>query len=196
MGWRRRASSIESLSDAMSSPHPIRRTWSDESYQRSPSLQSELLAGFQRLTTVDRTRDSDLSKLASNLESKFAGAKTPEKAGVPTPTTATPQTSPSPSSSQQSSPPSEKTHQGDLAKPQDETVSKAEKTTEDKPDQKTEDNNGNAAEQEPETQESKAEKKAALAVERKKAAHARYMRYYRSVHGRDPRFYSPRIQHA
>ena len=190
-GWRRRHSSVESLGDTSPSPSPLHRGWSCQSYQRSASLDSELLAGFNRLATIDRVNDSDIATVAQNLKSKLDGATTPEKPGAPTPTTATPQGSPSPSSSQQSSPGSgHKESQGVLAKAEDKSLQDAEKTEVKNAARNSEDKDAEAPEKEPETEETKAAKKVALAAERKKAAHARYLRYYRSVHGGDPRFYS------
>ncbi|CAE7621468.1 unnamed protein product [Symbiodinium sp. CCMP2592] len=189
LSWRRRHSSIDSLSDAQASPQAWHRAWSQESYKSSSSLQSELIAGFQRLNTIDRTHDKDLAKVAANLEKKFEAAKSPDKSGIPTPTTATPQGSPSPSSSQQSSPAPEKAPQDASEKPQDKTKVSKEQSEQKQPDgtEKTtaDQKDTDKGKQEDETEEGKAAKKAAAAAERKKKAHARYMRYFRSVHGGD-----------
>ncbi|CAE7854005.1 unnamed protein product [Symbiodinium sp. KB8] len=102
--WRRGHSFDSSAED----PGSYRKTWSYESIGSGPglrkasSLDSEMLAAFRRLDTVDRTADRNLQSLAVNLDKKFAEADSPDKPKIPTPSTTTPQSSPP--SSQTTSP--------------------------------------------------------------------------------------------
>ncbi|CAE7597865.1 unnamed protein product, partial [Symbiodinium sp. CCMP2456] len=179
--WRNRSGSLGSWSD--DSQQFYARGLSQDSlqtptpaYKKSGSLDSELAAVFKRLDTVDRLADQDLPKAA--LDKKFAEVQSPNKGDIPTPTTATPQNSPP--SSQQSSP---STKAEETASPGP-SQSKAPETKNTIATQQEEDKNGQTDNKQ-ETQDTK-EAKAAAQVEKKKAAHARYMRYWRSVHGGGP----------
>ena len=192
--WRRRADSFDSCPDG---PGSCRRAWSYESVdsgsgiRKASSLDSELMTAFQRLDTVDRTSDKNLHSLAMNLDKKFADADSPDKSKIPTPSTTTPQSSPpssQPSSSQQGSPDKEPkeapTKAPESEKLKDETkIKPAAKTQIEGPNAKDQ---GTETEAKPKSEaddEAKAATKAAELAQKKKAAHARYMRYWRSVHG-------------
>ena len=193
--WRRGHSFDSSAED----PGSYRKTWSYESIGSGPglrkasSLDSEMLAAFRRLDTVDRTADRNLQSLAVNLDKKFAEADSPDKPKIPTPSTTTPQSSPP--SSQTTSPDKEPQETSNKApgseKPKVEAKSGPEKEQTEGPKAKqdpgtetqaaaTKAESGKA---EPEDDEAKLAKKAADLALKKKAAHARYMRYWRSVHG-------------
>ena len=182
--WRRRSESLESLSNGSATlealpepttPKPIER--------RTSSLDSEMMAAFNRLPTTlqqetRKPQDPDpSSKLeAQNLDPKFEQVKTPQKQpGLPSMTPdkkqETPSTSPGPSPSSTASPGASSTNLEVEAKKQEgqKQASEEDKTRED------------AASKE--STKERSQEKLEDMKKRKMAAHARYMRYYRSVHG-------------
>ena len=170
------AESKESLASA---PRSIPPETPEPLIRKGSSLDSELLAAFSRLDTQDRHRSPAMAKVASTLEQQFESACTPDKTSKDAPT---PSTSPGKSPNTSTS----------VANTQDSATSSPSKNPGD-PDSKEKDTKGvnNEATKEataaPTPDEGKtgedADAKLEALAKRKKAAHAKYMRYWRSVHG-------------
>ena len=201
--WRNRTASLRSYSEDSQSFYG--RGWSKDTletpaYRKSGSLDSELAAAFQRLDTVDRLADSELPKVA--LDKKFAETEneTPQKKQSQTPSTTPPHSSPPPSFSQQSSPsskaeetpspnPSQSKAPDANATIQTQSATGKSNDTSDSKATQSEEKKSGQSEKETEDENSKAARKAAEQAEKKKVAHARYMRYWRSVHGGAPGYW-------
>ena len=181
--WRRRNESSESLLDDASEPAPTSEPATPKPIQRrTSSLDSEMMAAFNRMTTIDqenkKLQNLDPSTKPQNLDPKFQQVLTPEKLPEPPLTTPekrqeTPSTSPGPSPSSSASPGASTTSlEAEAKKKEGEDEKQA------KEDDKAKDDAASKEGIKDKTQE-----KLEGMKKRKMAAHARYMRYYRSVHG-------------
>ena len=164
--------------ESLASQHMPGAPETPASYLRKrSSLDSEMLLAFQRLDTIDRTASPSLEKLPSNLVDKFDLVATPDKANADA--KATPSTSPGTSPNGASS--------GDG--PDSSCPSPGNKAPETKKPNEAEPEETNASTEKPaatKTADDAAEtpdKRMEELNKKKKAAHARYMRYWRSVHG-------------
>ena len=173
-----RTASKESL-ESQRSNEPGFKT-PDSYIRKSSTLDSELAAALQRLDTLDRTSDCkpELAATPQNIGAKLDAVSTPPKDVKDATPPTTPGGSPPSSRGSSGSPEAQKkAAEAAAAKEKPPASSQAAPANEKKDDKPAADE---------EDTEEKKEAKQLEAEKNRKAAHARYMRYWRSVYGGGP----------